>query len=298
MKVLSFGSLNVDYVYKLPHVVVKGETLSSRELNVYPGGKGLNQAIALGKAGAEVYHAGAIGEDGKFLIDCLEAAGVDTKFTKVLSEIKSGHAIIQNTDDGDNCIVLYGGANQSITKEQVDETLAFFEAGDYIILQNEINELKYIIEQAHSKGMKIVLNPSPMNEIINQLPLDFVDYFLLNEIEAGQVLGKTIENPDEIIAALAATFPNAKVVLTLGSDGSVFYDGTQTIRQGIYKVKAVDTTAAGDTFTGFFIAGVASGREVKESMDMAARASAIAVSRPGAGVSIPTLSEVENFVCE
>ena len=298
MKVLSFGSLNVDYVYKLPHVVVKGETLSSRELNVYPGGKGLNQAIALGKAGAEVYHAGAIGEDGKFLIDCLEAAGVDTKFTKVLSEIKSGHAIIQNTDDGDNCIVLYGGANQSITKEQVDETLAFFEAGDYIILQNEINELKYIIEQAHSKGMKIVLNPSPMNEIINQLPLDFVDYFLLNEIEAGQVLGKTIENPDEIIAELAATFPNAKVVLTLGSDGSVFYDGTQTIRQGIYKVKAVDTTAAGDTFTGFFIAGVASGREVKESMDMAARASAIAVSRPGAGVSIPTLNEVENFVCE
>ena len=295
MKVLSFGSLNVDYVYKLPHVVVKGETLSSKALNVYPGGKGLNQSIALGKAGAEVYHAGAIGEDGKFLVDCLEEAGVNTKFIKILPEIKSGHAIIQNTDDGDNCIVLYGGANQAITKEQVDETLAFFENGDYLILQNEINELKYIIEEAHSKGMKIVLNPSPMNEIINELPLDYVDYFLLNEIEAGQVLGKTIENPDEIIAALAGTFPNAKVVLTLGSEGSVFYDGTQTIRQGIYKVKAVDTTAAGDTFTGFFIAGEAMGREVKESMDMAAKASAIAVSRPGAGVSIPTLSEVEKF---
>ena len=298
MKVLSFGSLNVDYVYKLPHVVVKGETLSSKALNIYPGGKGLNQSIALGKAGAEVYHAGAIGEDGKFLVQCLEDAGVNTKFVKVLPEIKSGHAIIQNTDDGDNCIVLYGGANQSITKEQVDETLSFFESGDYLILQNEINELKYIIEQAHAKGMKIVLNPSPMNEIINELPLDAVNYFLLNEIEAGQVLGKAVENPDEIIAALAETFPHAKVVLTLGSEGSVFYDGEHKIRQGIYKVKAVDTTAAGDTFTGFFIAGESMGRDVKESMDMAAKASAIAVSRPGAGVSIPTFSEVEQFVCD
>ena len=295
MKVLSFGSLNVDYVYKLPHVVVKGETLSSTALNVYPGGKGLNQSIALGKAGADVYHAGAIGEDGKFLVEYLEDAGVNTKFIKIMPEIKSGHAIIQNTDDGDNCIVLYGGANQAITKEQVDETLSFFENGDYLVLQNEINELKYIIEKAHSMGMKIVLNPSPMNEIINELPLDFVDYFLLNEIEAGQVLGKKIENPDEIIAELAKTFPDAKVVLTLGSEGSVFYDGAQTLRQGIYKVKAVDTTAAGDTFTGFFIAGEAMGRDVKQSMDMAAKASAIAVSRPGAGVSIPTLDEVEKF---
>lgn len=298
MKVLSFGSLNVDYVYKLPHVVVKGETLSSKALNVYPGGKGLNQSIALGKAGADVYHAGAIGEDGRFLVKCLEDAGVNTKFIKILPEIKSGHAIIQNTDDGDNCIVLYGGANQSITKEQVDETLAFFESGDYLILQNEINELKYIVEQAHAKGMKIVLNPSPMNEIINGLPLDFVDYFLLNEIEAAQVLGKPIENPDEIISELAEAFPHAKVVLTLGSDGSVFYDGAQKIRQGIYKVKAVDTTAAGDTFTGYFIAGEAAGCAAQESMDRAAKASAIAVSRPGAGVSIPTLSEVEDFVCE
>ena len=137
-----------------------------------------------------------------------------------------------------------------------------------------------------------------MNEIINELPLDYVDYFLLNEIEAAQVLEKAIKDPEEIIAALAEKFPSAKIVLTLGSDGSVYYDGKQKIRQGIFKVKAVDTTAAGDTFTGFFIAGDASGREVKESMEMAAKASAIAVSRPGAGVSIPTLSEVENFVCE
>ena len=293
MKILSFASLNIDYVYKVPHVVMKGETISSRSLNIYPGGKGLNQSIALGKAGASVFHAGAIGEDGKFLVDCLNEAGVDTTFVKIIPGIQSGHAIIQNDDEGDNCILLHGGANQAITKEQVEETFAAFEEGDYLILQNEINELKYIVEKAHEKGMQIVLNPSPMNEIITELPLEYITYFLLNEIEAGQILGKEIEEPEEIIAALAEKFPKAKVVLTLGSDGSVFLDGEKVVKQGIYKVETVDTTAAGDTFTGYFFAGEAKGQEVEKSMDMAARASSIAVSRPGAGVSIPTLDEVE-----
>lgn len=295
MKILSFGSLNVDLVYKVPHVVAKGETLSSTAVNTYPGGKGLNQSIALGKAGADVYHAGAIGEDGKFLVECLEDAGVNTKFVKVLPNMKSGHAIIQNTEDGDNCIILFGGANQAITREQVDEVLAEFESGDFVILQNEINELKYIVEQAHAKGMQVVLNPSPMNAVINELPLEYVSYFLLNEIEAGQILGETVEDPDVIIAKLAERFPNAKVVLTLGGDGSAFSDGKQVVRQGIYKVKTVDTTAAGDTFTGYFIAGEAKGQAVELSMDMAAKAAAITVSRPGAGVAIPTLAEVEQF---
>lgn len=295
MKVLNFGSLNVDYVYKLPHVVMKGETISSRSLNTYPGGKGLNQSIALGKAGAEVYHAGAIGEDGKFLVDFLNESGVNTKFVKIFSDIKSGHAIIQNDDEGDNCILLYGGANQAITKEQVDETMEEFSAGDYLVLQNEINELKYIVEKAHEKGMQIVLNPSPMNEKITELPLEYINYFLLNEIEAGQILGKQIESPDAIIAELSEVFPKAKIVLTLGGDGSVYSDGVKKVPQHIYKVNTVDTTAAGDTFTGYFIAGEMKGQEIEVSMDMAAKAAAITVSRPGAGVAIPTLKEVEEF---
>lgn len=295
MKVLNFGSLNVDYVYKLPHVVMKGETISSRSLNTYPGGKGLNQSIALGKAGAEVYHAGAIGEDGKFLVDFLNESGVNTKFVKIFSDIKSGHAIIQNDDEGDNCILLYGGANQAITKEQVDETMEEFSAGDYLVLQNEINELKYIVEKAHEKGMQIVLNPSPMNEKITELPLEYINYFLLNEIEAGQILGKQIDSPDAIIAELAEVFPKAKIVLTLGGDGSVYYDGVKKVSQHIYKVNTVDTTAAGDTFTGYFIAGEMKGQAIEVSMDMAAKAAAITVSRPGAGVAIPTLKEVEEF---
>lgn len=290
MKVLNFGSLNVDYVYKLPHVVMKGETISSTFMNTYPGGKGLNQSIALGKAGAEVYHAGAIGEDGKFLVDFLKESGVNTKFVKIFSDIKSGHAIIQNDDEGDNCILLYGGANQAITKEQVDETMAEFSSGDYLVLQNEINQLDYIIEKAYERGMKIVLNPSPFDEKLKSCDLNKIHLFMINEIEGGQITG--CSDKDEILEELAKKFPHAQFVLTLGSDGAVYYDGKEKVFQDIFKVKAVDTTAAGDTFSGFFLAKIIEGAGVAEALRTAAKASSIAVSRPGAAPSIPTMEEV------
>lgn len=160
------------------------------------------------------------------------------------------------------------------------------------MLQNEINELGYIVDCAYEKGMVIVLNPSPMNEKILALDLSRVSMFILNEIEAGQLLGSESRSADTLIPGLLQKFPGAKIVLTLGSDGSCYADGTQTVRQGIYKVKAVDTTAAGDTFSGFFIAGTASGKSVAESLDLAALASSIAVSRAGAAPSIPTMEEV------
>ena len=185
MKVLCFGSLNIDYTYKVDHFVKKGETLSSDALHVFGGGKGLNQSVALAKAGCEVYHAGAIGEDGLFLLDMLKSSGAKTDYVKILKDEKTGHAIIQNDRSGDNCILLYGGANQAMNKSQVDEVLSHFEKGDYIVLQNEINELTYIVEKAHERGMIIILNPSPMNEKILALPLEVVDYFILNEIEAA-----------------------------------------------------------------------------------------------------------------
>lgn len=300
MKVLSFGSLNIDYVYSVEHFVSKGETISSKGLNVFSGGKGLNQSVALAKAGAEVYHAGAIGEDGLFLVEQMKSAGVDTSLVKVMTDVRSGNAIIQNDKDGDNCILLYGGANQAITKAQVDDVLKEFEAGDYLVLQNEINELAYIVECAGKKGMKIVLNPSPMNEKILELDLDLVSIFMLNEIEAGQILqteaATNKERGVELAKALIAKYPKAAVVLTMGGNGSVYVDQNQVVTQEIYKVKAVDTTAAGDTFTGFFIAGLMDGLEVKDAMDQASRASAIAVSRPGASPSIPTLTEMKEYV--
>lgn len=276
----------------------KGETLSSDGLGVYGGGKGLNQSVALAKAGTEVYHAGAIGQDGMFLLDMLKDAGVHTEYVKVLDEVRTGNAIIQNDKSGDNCILLYGGANQAITREQVDEVMAHFEKGDYIVLQNEINELAYIMEKAHEKGLVTVLNPSPMNEKISTLPLDTVNYFLLNEVEASQILGKETTGDEtwEVIAGqLLERFPHASIVLTMGSEGSVFKNHEETVIQPIYKVQAVDTTAAGDTFTGYFIGGILSGLSAKEAMDQAAKASAIAVTRRGAAPSIPVLSEVQAY---
>ena len=298
MRVLCFGSLNIDYTYKVDHFVGKGETLSSESLQVFSGGKGLNQSIALAKAGADTYHAGAIGEDGRFLLKIMEDAGVHTEYVAELPDVRTGNAIIQNDREGDNCILLYGGANQAVTQEQVDEVLSHFQAGDFLVLQNEINELEYIVRKAHEKKMKIVLNPSPMNEKVTALPLDFVDYFMLNEVEAGQILGRAVQDGydgEALASALLARFPDAAVVLTLGGDGSVYMDREKTIRQPVYKVKAVDTTAAGDTFTGFFIGGIMNGLTVNEAMDQASRAAAIAVTRQGAAPSILLLEEVKQF---
>lgn len=298
MKVLCFGSLNIDYTYKVDHFVKKGETLSSESLQVFTGGKGLNQSIALARSGVETYHAGAVGEDGVFLLQELRKAGVNTDYVKISREVRTGNAIIQNDRGGDNCILLYGGANQAITREQVDEVIGHFEAGDFIILQNEINELSYIVDKAHARGLKIVLNPSPMNEKILGLPLEYVDYFLLNEIEAGQILGEDISGGYEgkiLAERLLEKFPSAAIVLTMGGDGSIYKDSTEEILQSVYKVCAVDTTAAGDTFTGFFIGGIIMGCTVREAMDMASKAAAIAVTRKGAAPSIPTLHEVKTF---
>lgn len=295
MKMINFGSLNVDYVYKVPHVIVRGETLSATDRNIFPGGKGLNQSVALSRAGLEVYHAGCIGKGGEILLQVLRDAGVNTDFVRCLDDIPVGHTIIQNTDDGDNCIILFGGANQAVTEKQVDQTLCHFEQGDWIVLQNEINDLKYIIEKAHETGMTIVLNPSPMNEKINDLPLEYVDYFFVNEIEAGQITGYPSDDPEKLMEGLESIFPNAHTILTLGSDGSAYIYKGEVIRKSIYKVKAVDTTAAGDTFTGYFLASVIGGRTPEEALDLAARASAVTVSRPGAAPSIPVMDEVLNY---
>lgn len=298
MKILSFGSLNIDYVYSVPHFVKKGETLSAKELNVYTGGKGLNQSIALARAGVETYQAGAIGTDGMFLLEQLKEAGVKTDLVKILDDVRTGNAIIQNDDEGDNCIVLFGGANQAITKEQIDEVFKDFTNEDYLLIQNEINELSYIVEKAKEEGMKIILNPSPMNEKIMKLPLDQIDYFILNEIEAMQIL--EMDKPEEIDGKYIASllherFKDATIVLTLGSEGSVCISDDEYVEQSIYKVKAIDTTAAGDTYTGYFIAGILNGKTIKESMDIASKASAIAVTRQGAAPSIPVLEEVEEY---
>ena len=280
--------------YSVDHFVRGGETMSSAEMHVFSGGKGLNQSIALSKSGAEVWHAGAIGTgDGDFLIRQLKEAGVNTEYISVLDG-KTGHAIIQKAKDGGNCILLFGGANQQITREMVDGVMDHFEKGDYLVLQNEISEIGYIMERAREKGMVLVFNPSPMDDKISTYPLEYVDYFLLNEIEAGDICGEQ-GSGEELLQKLSDKFPASKIVLTLGGDGSLYRDGQRILTQGIYKVPVADTTAAGDTFTGFLIGGLVQGLDAGEALDLAAKAAAIAVSRPGAAPSIPSREEVEAF---
>ena len=289
MKILNFGSLNIDYVYSLDHIVMAGETISSKELNIFPGGKGLNQSVALARAGAAVYHAGCVGKDGQLLIDTLSGDGVDMTYLKVVDE-KSGHAIIQVSGDGENSIVLYAGANNMISCEQVDDVLSGFSAGDILVLQNEINNLEYIIDKAYEIGMQIIFNCAPIKENVVALDFSKISCVILNEVEMGAIAG--CDDFDGGIGALQGKNPDIKIMLTLGKKGCMYADKNIRVSHPIFETSVVDTTAAGDTFTGYFVSEMAKGREVADIIKVASCASAIAVSRHGASVSIPTYDEV------
>lgn len=290
MKVLNFGSLNYDYVYDVDHMVRAGETLASSGMSVFCGGKGLNQSIALARAGAGVYHAGLLGTDGQKLLDACSENGVNTEYIRQLEE-KSGHTIIQVDKDAQNCILLYGGTNRRMTKEYIDSVLNNFGKDDILLLQNEINLLDYVIDRAYEKGMTIVLNPSPFDEALHACDMCKISVFLLNEIEGEQMTGQT--EPEKILCGMQEKYPEARIVLTLGGDGVAYRYHDTTHRQGIFRVRTVDTTAAGDTFTGYFIAGLLNGMDIPDILRRCAKASAIAVSRKGAVSSIPTAEEVE-----
>ena len=268
MKILNIGSMNLDMVYQMDHIVQPGETEASYGMNIFLGGKGINQSVAAAKAGAEVYHGGMIGEDGQPFLDACKEYGVDSRYIRKVAG-KSGHAIIQIDKNAQNCIILFGGANQMLTEAYVDEVLAGFSAGDILLLQNEVNMLPYMVDKAHAKGMQIALNPSPFNESLKAVDMGKISLFLLNEVEGGQITGLT--EPDDIIAKLLELFPLAKIVLTLGKDGAVYADKDQKHFQPIFPVKAVDTTAAGDTFTGYFLAGLCDGLEIPQILKRSAK---------------------------
>lgn len=290
MKALNFGSLNLDYVYQVAHFVQPGETLSALSQAVFPGGKGLNQSVALAKAGADVRHAGCLGQGGAMLKQVLQDSGVKLEHLVPVNEIQ-GNAVIQVNPEGQNCILLFGGSNQCVTPEQIEKTFACFEAGDYLILQNEINMLPEIVDAGFARGMNIVLNPSPFNEKIKAVDLSKISWLLMNEIEAEQLSGSP--DPEEAWKILHSRQPGLSAVITLGGEGSIAFTGAETVHQEAFRVKAVDTTAAGDTFTGFFIAGLMAGLPLAECLRRASLASSISVTRPGAASSIPTKEEVD-----
>ena len=292
-RVLNFGSLNIDHVYQVPHFVQPGETIHSSGYAQHFGGKGLNQSIALARAGAPVAHAGCIGLDGFALRDFLQTNGVGTENIRPVDS-PTGHALIQVDGTGQNCIILYGGANRHIPDAMVDQVLGTYTAGDYLLLQNEINGLAHIMDRALARGIHVVLNPSPVLSPQHMLPLNRLHCLLVNEVEGASLAGTT--QPDEILPTLMAMYPDTRIVMTLGSEGAVYGHNGEQLFQPAFSVTAVDTTAAGDTFTGYFVDSLLRGMDAKVALARAAAAAAIAVTRPGAADSIPQADEVEAFL--
>lgn len=293
--VLCFGSLNLDLVYSVPAVVSAGQTLAASDRAVHVGGKGLNQSIALARAGCKVRHAGVVGADGAPLLAALREAGVDTSCVRTDPDRPSGHAVIQVSDNGSNAIVVYPGTNATIGPDDIEAAFEGVAPGSTVILQNEINAIETIVERAIALDLKIVFNPSPMTPTLLTLPLDRFDCLLVNEHEARELLASDDKLSDEaVLEQLHARWPDVTIVMTLGDKGALFVSPCEGVaRVNARLVVAIDTTAAGDTFTGYFVAARLQGRSLHECVERGCLAASIAVTRAGAAPSIPTRDEVD-----
>ena len=289
MRILNYGSLNIDHVYHVDHLVQAGETISARDCAVGCGGKGLNQSVALAMAGAEVYHAGLVGRDGGFLRRHLEDSGVDCRFLGSTDQ-PNGCAIIQVDPAGENAIVLFPGSNRALTEAEIDRTLCKFGRGDLLLVQNETNLVEHMIRRAASLGMYVALNAAPMDETARALPLELVRWLIVNETECAALTGRT--DPEAMAEAVCSAHPELELILTLGADGSYYRKGDFSLYIPARRVEVADTTGAGDTFTGYLLAAFADGADPGYAMTFATAAAALCVTRSGASDSIPSLEEV------
>lgn len=289
MQILNFGSINIDHVFFVEHFVRPGETLLSMDYRRFAGGKGYNQSIALAQAGAKVFHAGKIGHDGEWLLNRLEQCGVDSSLIQTV-DTPTGQGIIQVNREGENAIILFGGANRKITEENAVKVISKFKPGDYLLLQNEISAIQEIMKLAAEKGLRIIMNPAPIGPEVQSYPLDTVEIFILNEIEGRDLTGET--EFGQICRSMTNRFPKAVTILTVGDQGVWFAESDRLLHVKGEKVKPIDTTAAGDTFIGYFIAEYTRGNDLELAVRFANRAAAICVTRPGAADSIPRRVDV------
>jgi ribokinase len=296
VRILNYGSLNIDYVYGVNHIVCPGETLNSASRNIFAGGKGANQSRALANAGANVYHAGKVGKDGAWLVELLDKSGVDVKYITVDKEMTTGHAIIQVEPSGQNSIILDGGSNHSISAAEVSKVIDNFDSEDILLIQNEINEIPHIMRSAKARGMSVCFNPAPFSEDILNYPLECVNIFIVNETEGREISGEVDNLEDlQIARAIQRKYPESEVIMTLGSKGLYYLGKGKEVSLPAAPAEVVDTTAAGDTFIGYYLAAVSNGKPLSEALKIANQAAAISVSRSGAMESIPLYHEVDGF---
>ncbi len=289
VKILNYGSLNIDYVYKVSHFVKPGETLASASLETFSGGKGANQSTALARAGANVSHGGKVGKDGLFLKEKLQKDNANATHIQESSST-NGHACIQVDEKGQNAIILFPGSNKEITKEEIDNALKDFNKGDYLLLQNEINLVEYLIEEGHKRDLIVCLNPAPMGKEVLSYPLHLVDCLIVNETEAKALAHK--KDYKEALDALEKLYPKTELILTIGDEGVLYRYNGQKISVAAHQVTVVDTTGAGDTFIGYYLAAKIEGQDAQKCLEFATKASALCVSKQGAQESIPTKDEV------
>ena len=291
-RIITLGSLNLDFTYQLPKPLEVGETLSSLSYRCGAGGKGANQSIAAPPAGAAVYHAGRIGSDGTLLRRTLADSGVRLDFLEEV-ETPTGHAVVLINDAGDNSIVLFGGANRTIDETFIDRVTSAAKPGDILLLQNEITNIDHAMEAGKKAGMRVAFNFAPFDpKLAPELPLSLCDYLFLNRIEAGGIAGKS--DVEEILETLARRYPETELVLTLGPEGAVaLTPAGQRFHADSPRVKVVETTAAGDTFIGYYLAGILDGLKPGKALERACRAAALCCSRAGAAESIPTRADLD-----
>ena len=294
MKVFNFGSINIDHIYRIPHFIRPGETLASNKYQMMLGGKGANQSIALARAGVMVQHIGRISFHDEWICRKLQKNGIGVYCIQHVDE-PTGHAIIQVSDSGENSILLFGGANHGFSKLSLTEYFSNAQAGDWLLMQNECNLTEDALRLAKDHDMIVAFNPAPMTRDVLDLPMECVDYLIVNELEAEDLANDTqlsADEPKALLEALHKRYPHLKIVLTLGKQGVLYKDTEQTLEVAAQVVDVVDTTAAGDTFIGYFVQQLVVGESVKDALEMANRAAAITVQTLGASDSIPYITQL------
>lgn len=281
--IYTLGSINADYIYRVPHLPAPGETPAATHLSRELGGKGANQSVAVARAGVRVSHIGAVGQDGGWAIHALEGFGVDcTHIARV--DAPTAHAIINVDPAGENAIVIYPGANQEQSLTRLDMALTHAEPGDYLLLQNETNLQAEAAELAKSKGMTVVYSAAPFAADAVQAVLDHVDILVMNAVEAAQLTAA--------LGISAADLPVSALIVTRGADGADWIAQGQTTHVPALPADPVDTTGAGDCFIGYTIAGLDEGLSPQDAMRLGAAASALQVQRPGTAGAIPSRADV------
>lgn len=294
MNIIVFGSLNIDHVYQLDHIIRPGETLPSSSLSIHAGGKGANQSVAIGRAGGSVRHAGTIGEDGRWLLKLLQTSGVDTSLIRVSDCQPTGHTIIQVDARGQNSIILHGGGNTSQDESHIRAVFDALSGDELLLVQNEISSLPLILDLALEKGLRICMNPAPFTHELRSLPLERIELLICNEVEAQGLTMSMEEDPAVLLAALHDQYPAGTIILTAGAAGAYWTEQGLIKHEPAHPANVLDTTAAGDTFIGYLLTTLGEGRPLEDAIKVASSAATLTVSRQGAIESIPYAQDLDS----